>query len=127
LKKNTKKYSDIRIIVGLDFGVKYSGYAYCHVVNKQNLYINDVWPGAAAVGLCKTNTVLQYDDEYDKVLCWGAPALEIRPSRRNKKRCGKIIELFKLHLSDLPDNLIPKLPIDYKKAITDYLREIGMV
>jgi hypothetical protein len=33
--------------------------------------------------------------------------------------------LFKLYLGNLVDNLKPKLPVDYKKAITDYLREIG--
>ena len=37
------------------------------------------------------------------------------------------IESFKLHLSDLPNDLKTKLPVDYKKAITDYFREIGMV
>ncbi|RIA85207.1 hypothetical protein C1645_831139 [Glomus cerebriforme] len=37
------------------------------------------------------------------------------------------IELYKLHLSDLPDNLKPKLQIEYNKAITDYFKEIGKV
>ena len=35
--------------------------------------------------------------------------------------------MFKLHLGDLLDDLKPKLPVEYKKAITDYLREIGKV
>jgi hypothetical protein len=30
-------------------------------------------------------------------------------------------------LGDLLDELKPKLPVDYKKAITDYLGEIGKV
>ncbi|CAB4437338.1 unnamed protein product [Rhizophagus irregularis] len=38
---------------------------------------------------------------------------------------NKPVELFKLHLGDLLEEFKPKLPVDYKKAITDYLREIG--
>jgi len=37
------------------------------------------------------------------------------------------VEFFKLYLGDSPDNLKPKLPINYKKAITDYFREIRQV
>jgi hypothetical protein len=58
-------------------------------------------------------------------MSWGAPAL----ANRRKKNISetKPVELFKLHLGNLSENLRPKLPIDYKKAITDYLREIGKV
>ncbi|CAB4393501.1 unnamed protein product [Rhizophagus irregularis] len=91
---NYSKGLDVRVIVGLDFGVTYSGFAYCHVNDDyQDIHTNDIWPMVA--GRFKTNTVLQYDDEFNNVFYW--------------------------------DNLKPKLPIDYKKAITDYLREIGMV
>lgn len=40
-----------------------------------------------------------------------------------------VLELFKLHLGNLSDELKEKyrLSIDYKVAITDYLREIGKV
>jgi len=37
------------------------------------------------------------------------------------------VELFKLHLGNLDEKLRPKLPVKYKKAITDYLEEIGKV
>ncbi|GBB84890.1 hypothetical protein RclHR1_11480006 [Rhizophagus clarus] len=130
LENDTEKSilpSDIRVVIGLDFGVTYSGFAYCHVLDNRNICLNVNWPGV--VGRLKTNTVLQYDDEYNNVLLWGAPALAKKPNRR-KVRCNegnKPIELFKLHLSDLPDEFKPKLPIDYKKAITDYLKEIGKV
>ena len=42
---------------------------------------------------------------------------------------NKPVELFKLHLSNLPDHKKPILPVglDYKTAISDYLREIGKV
>ncbi|RGB27134.1 hypothetical protein C1646_769515 [Rhizophagus diaphanus] len=120
---NIERSHNIRIIVGLDFGVTYSGFSYCHVNDDQNIYTNCDWPGKAFQS--KTNTVLQYDDEYINVLCWGAEALSVRPNRKNRKQNSKPVELFKLYLGDLPDNLKPILPIDYKKAITDYLREIG--
>ncbi|GBC29168.2 hypothetical protein GLOIN_2v1698529 [Rhizophagus irregularis DAOM 181602=DAOM 197198] len=35
------------------------------------------------------------------------------------------IEFFKLYLGDSPDNLKPKLPVEYKKAITDFFRKIS--
>ncbi|CAG8525407.1 4789_t:CDS:2 [Rhizophagus irregularis] len=122
LIEENEKILHIRIVVGLDFGVTYSGFSYCHV-NNQNICTNCEWPGETSSS--KTNTVLQYDDEYINVLCWGAEALRVRPKRKNRKQNSKPVELFKLYLGDLPDNLKPKLPIDYKKAITDYLREIG--
>src|SRR5437764_1528224 len=121
--------ADIRVVVGLDFGTTYSGFAYCHVSEYQNICSNDSWHGE--VCQLKTNTVLQYDDEYNKVKLWGAPALAKRSNRRNRNQNNnkenKPVELFMLHLSDIPNNLKPKLPVDYKKAITDYLREIGKV
>ena len=88
------------------------------------------WQGK--MGQLKTNTVLQYDDEYNNVKLWGAPALAKKRSRRVKKQNigdDKPVEMFKLHLGDLLDELKPKLPVEYKKAITvtDYLREISKV
>jgi len=116
-------------VIGLDFGTTYSGFTYCHVSDEGNICSNDNWHGE--VGPLKTNTVLQYDDEYNNVKFWGAPALAKRQSRRKRNQRNsegnKPVELFKLHLGDLLDKLKPKLPVDYKKAITDYLREIGKV
>ncbi|RIA82727.1 hypothetical protein C1645_880884 [Glomus cerebriforme] len=125
----TSKENNIRVVVGLDFGTTYSGFAYCHVNENKNICSNDSWHGE--VGQLKTNTVLQYDDEYKNVKLWGAPALAKRQSRRTKKQDSnegnRPVELFKLHLGDLLDKFKPKLAIDYKKAITDYLKEIGKV
>ncbi|GBB98870.1 hypothetical protein RclHR1_03350001 [Rhizophagus clarus] len=126
LEENINKsqfYSKIRIIVGLDFGTTYSGFSYCHVGKNQEIFLNHTWPGHI---MLKTNTVLRYDAEYNNVLSWGTSALYERPHRKNRKqKDSKFIELFKLCLGDLPDNLRPKLPIDCKKAITDYLNEMG--
>jgi hypothetical protein len=69
--------------------------------------------------------VLQYDNQFENVVEWGYPALSKRKTR-NKVRP---VELFKLHLGNLQEDLKPKLPdkLEYKKAIADYLREIGKV
>lgn len=121
--------NNIRVIVGLDFGTTYSGFAYCHVSDEGNICSNDTWHGE--VGQLKTNTVLQYDDIYNNVKLWGAPALAKRQGRKirkqNSSEGNKPVELFKLHLGDLLEEFKPKLPVNYKKAITDYLREIGKV
>ncbi|CAG8562870.1 7172_t:CDS:2 [Rhizophagus irregularis] len=47
-------YSDIRVVVGLDFGTTYSGFTYCHISDGDNLVSNDQWPGE--MGHLKTNT-----------------------------------------------------------------------
>lgn len=73
----------------------------------------------------KTNSVLLYDDELENVDKWGQPALSRRPNRRRAE--NKPVKLFKLHLGNLQENLKPRLIVEYKKAITDYLREFGKV
>ncbi|GBB95727.1 hypothetical protein RclHR1_00260032 [Rhizophagus clarus] len=116
-------YSDIRVVVGLDFGTTYSGFTYCHV-SDGNFVTNDQWPGE--IGPLKTHTILQYDEHYMNVKSWGNQALSKRPNKKKKiKNASKPVELFKLHLGDLSDNLKPNLPVNYKKAITDYLQKIG--
>ena len=117
--------SDIRVVVGLDFGATYSGFSYCHVACKQYIITNDNWPGD--VVFFKTNTVLQYDEDYERVILWGAPALCKR--RKEEDNRTKPVELLKLHLSNLQNDLKPKLPdgLGYKKVISDYLREFGKV
>ncbi|RIA82051.1 hypothetical protein C1645_835952 [Glomus cerebriforme] len=115
--------NDIRVVVGLDFGTTYSGFTCAHV-SDGNFVTNDQWPGE--LGQLKTNTVVQYDEQYENIESWGYPALSKRPNKKKKNKNGsRPVELFKLHLGKLLDNLKPELPVDYKKAITDYLREIG--
>ncbi|PKC17262.1 actin-like ATPase domain-containing protein [Rhizophagus irregularis] len=111
--------NDIRVVVGLDFGATYSGFAYLHVSGAESICTNDKWPGKS--GVFKTNTVLQYDSKFENVVEWGFPAIS---NRKNKVRP---VELFKLYLGNLQENLKPRLPdkLGYKKAITDYLCEIG--
>ena len=74
----------------------------------------------------KTNTVLQYDDDFKEVKSWGYPALcSTQPKKKSNDK--KPVELFKLHLGNCLEKDRPKLPVDYKQAITDYLCELGKV
>jgi len=81
------------------------------------------------LGTLKTNTVLQYKNDFKEVELWGHPALYKKPNKKNKDNEMKPIELFKLHLSNCLEKFKPKLPesLTYKQAITDYLRVIGKV
>ncbi len=92
------------------------------------IYTNTDWDGTS--GQFKTNTVLQYDEEYNKVEKWGRPAFaRISTSNTENNEEPKSVRLFKLHLGKLRENLKNKykLPVEYEKAITDYLREMGKV
>lgn len=106
------------------------GFSYAYVKPdkaKIEIVVNDDWPGVK--GFQKINTVLQYDEDYNSVTAWGAKALAGEPPKRKKnKDLPKPVELFKFHLGRVPDNKKPKLPdnITPERAITDYLREMGM-
>ncbi|GBB95713.1 hypothetical protein RclHR1_00260018 [Rhizophagus clarus] len=118
--------NDIRVIVGLDFGTTYSGFTLYHVDDDiGDIKTNSEWPGE--LGKLKTNTVLQYKDDFEEVELWGYPALYKKPNKRSKNNETKPVELFKLHLGNCLEKFKPKLPesLTYKQAITDYLCKIG--
>ncbi|CAI2162477.1 10848_t:CDS:2 [Funneliformis geosporum] len=119
-------YDDTRLVVGIDFGTTYSGFAYANKINPE-IITNDTWTDQ--IGQLKTNTVLQYDENFYQVEAWGCPALAKRQKRKDRSNPPKPIELFKLHLGDIPKENKPVLPpgLSYKRAITDYLREIDTV
>jgi hypothetical protein len=78
----------------------------------------------------KTNTVLQYKENLTDVESWGNPALVKSPEQRfDSNRKDHVVELFKLQLGNLNKDLKKKFEpsVNYKKAIIDYLREIGKV
>ncbi|CAG8578645.1 10325_t:CDS:2 [Diversispora eburnea] len=115
--------NDIKVVVAIEFGTKYS-----HKLNPE-IITNYNWP--EQLGALRTNTALKYDEKYENVLEWGYPALGKKFQRkgrygRNKNFSNEPVELFKLHLSAMPDSEKPPLPklLNYKKAITDFLREI---
>ena len=74
--------------------------------------------------------MLQYEGNLTNVKSWGYPALSKSPEPRfdsNKK--DHVVELFKLQLGNLNKDLKKKYEpsVSYKKAIADYLREMGKV
>ncbi|PKY55784.1 hypothetical protein RhiirA4_548903 [Rhizophagus irregularis] len=112
---NTKKdteisglYSNIQIVVGLDFGSISSAFSIYRVTAEVPNSFNYSWKQK------DTNLVYQ-DNGYSSMI--GSSII--------KYFNFNIVGLFKLHLGGLPDNLKPKLPIEYKKAITDYFKGIG--
>ncbi|CAG8725936.1 8764_t:CDS:2 [Rhizophagus irregularis] len=121
--------SDIRVVVGLDFGTTYSGFSYYHCEDKDVgcIKVNHEWPENTGLGILKTNTVLQYKDGFEEVELWGHPALCKKPNTKGKDNETRPIELFKLYLGNCLDKHKPVLPepLNYKKVITDYLHEIG--
>ncbi|CAG8440469.1 7846_t:CDS:2, partial [Scutellospora calospora] len=119
---------DVRVVVGVDFGTTYSGFAYAYIQeNKERIEIvvNDEWGNFKSPN--KTNTALQYDETNRVVVNWGAGALSSEPKKRKRFNLPKPIEYFKFYLGDdLPENKKPKLPqeITFEKAISDFLREM---
>ncbi|CAG8565337.1 3344_t:CDS:2 [Gigaspora margarita] len=133
----TSPLEDIRVVVGIDFGTTFSGFAYAH---KRSLVpeieLNTRWPGPGKERK-KTNTVLLYDNSCKEVLKWGEQAL-IYGQKKNKKSIKEsgspqnphVIERFKLHLDDkLSTYGKPRLPqnLNYKRAIIDYLKKMKEV
>ncbi|CAI2187060.1 17211_t:CDS:10 [Funneliformis geosporum] len=93
----SEEYKDIRVVLAIDFGTTYSGYAYAHVSSPDKITVKDNWDGID--GRFKIPTVLKYkDDSYESIESWGNSALAHKPF--------------------LPDNL------DYKKVITDYMKKL---
>ncbi|CAG8510555.1 1048_t:CDS:10 [Ambispora gerdemannii] len=121
-----------QMVIGIDFGTTESGFAFCPrplnrgQINVDNIETNSEWPGW--YGKFKTNTALEYDNNWN-VTNWGYPALSQKPTKRgaNEAMDKKPVELFKLHLGDIPVDERPLLPtgLSYQKAITDYLHEMG--
>ncbi|CAG8657378.1 4405_t:CDS:2 [Cetraspora pellucida] len=127
----TSPSEDIRAVVAIDFGTTYSGFAYANKVSPREIEINSRWSGRE--GLPKTNTVLLYDSTCTEVLKWGEPALvhEPRRNRNNVRELGSplppqqhVAEKFKLHLDENAERLFLPPNLDYRKAISDYLRKM---
>ncbi|CAG8480448.1 3807_t:CDS:2 [Acaulospora colombiana] len=114
---------DVRVVTAIDFGTTYSGFAYVHMKNPHEIKTNTDWQDYS--GRFKTPTVLMYDETL-RLKEWGYPALAERPTRRRNASSIRPVELFKLCLGNSARK--PKLPdgLDYKRAISDYLHEIGV-
>ncbi|GBB98877.1 hypothetical protein RclHR1_03350008 [Rhizophagus clarus] len=99
--KKSKLYHDIQVVVGLDFGTVSTVFSIHKVIKEQGLFSGKEKPWSKEVALIIKDTVTYDEFGFD------------------------IIELFNLHLGDSPANLRPKLSIDYKTVITDFLKKIG--
>ncbi|CAG8473471.1 25251_t:CDS:10 [Racocetra persica] len=135
--------NDIRVVISIDFGTTFSGFTYANVFdNEKNVqnddmnfdyYTYNLWDGTA-YGKFKTNTVLRYDNEFKEVLAWGALGLAKNPGWRRGKNTSNPVELFKLSLGNLAEDLKPELPPGlhlqkeqrHIRAITDYLQKIDI-
>lgn len=112
LEKDTENpgpFSNIQVVIGIDFGSISSAYSIYRVTKEPEKSSNYLWQSQ--------NTVLNYNNGYSDVMGYGSINMYIR----------NVVELFKLHLGGLPDNLKPKLSVEYKKAIADFLKGIGKV
>ncbi|CAG8519740.1 9075_t:CDS:10 [Cetraspora pellucida] len=127
----TSPSEDIRAVVAIDFGTTYSGFAYANKLSPKNIDTNSRWSGRE--GLSKTNTVLLYDSTCTEVLKWGEPALvhEPKKNRNNVRELGSpllpqqhVAERFKLYLDENAERLFLPPNLDYRKAISDYLRKM---
>ncbi|CAJ0827333.1 21422_t:CDS:2 [Entrophospora sp. SA101] len=126
------KEEKILIVVGVEFGTKFSTFSYAYIKpekEKIEIVVNQEWGHFKSP--YKPNTVLQYDEDYKEVVSWGADALRSEPRRRKRhtyKLLPRLVEDFKLHLENIPESQKPKLPpgITFDKAITDYLREMAL-
>ncbi|CAG8533952.1 13632_t:CDS:2 [Funneliformis mosseae] len=122
---------DTRILVSIDFGTTFSGFAYVHKgdsIRNPDIVTNDIWPDS--VGDYKTPTALLYDKAYKEVKNWGTSALEDESDYdyESDELRPRPVELFKLYISDLEEYQKPWLPpqFEYKKAIEDYLTQMQL-
>ncbi|RIA87946.1 hypothetical protein C1645_776176 [Glomus cerebriforme] len=113
-------WEDYRCVVGIDFGITNSGFAYVHPANKEYISYGELQGFEI-----KVPTALLYDNEFKNVQSWGFRALkQHRGCKLTKKVYNKPVELFLSHLGKMPINPLPT-GLDYKKAITDYLHEFS--
>ncbi|CAG8604498.1 19958_t:CDS:10 [Rhizophagus irregularis] len=126
---------EIRVVVAIDFGTTYSGYAYAHKEQPDVIIVQDSWKEYES--RFKTPTVVKYYDNYSDIKLWGYPALIEKPklkkarlfsSSKLPKSSSAPIELFKLHLlKSIKGSEKPTLPrkLNYKNVIRDFMKKLG--
>ncbi|CAG8553645.1 6415_t:CDS:2 [Ambispora gerdemannii] len=123
---------DIRIVVAIDFGTTFSGFAYSHINNQgsfEGISLKNQWPGRkknSVIVQYKANTLLQYDNELN-LMNWGCGVVAEKGNFKGKEAPEKesmVAKLFKLYLANLNDP--PPLPegLDYRQAIIEYLTKL---
>lgn len=139
-----------KVMVGLDFGTTFSGFAYAHMTEKDKIQTFYAYPSVGRVlPYCKTLTGSYYKRQSDapggwKLQSWGYPARsesekDFREALKQQQAgpsddpfqpvLGKYLCRFKLHLSKrmTEPSSATTFPggLTVGRVITDYLREIG--
>ncbi|KAG0618894.1 hypothetical protein M758_4G099400 [Ceratodon purpureus] len=136
-----------RVVVGLDFGTTFSGFAFAHITEPEKIYTFYEYPNSTGERpYCKTLTGIYYKEIGGKWVfkSWGFPArgeyerdfMALRKLRAKgpsndpfKPTVGTCFTKFKLHLAgrDMGPSSASALPegITVNVLITDYLREMG--
>ncbi|KAG0602466.1 hypothetical protein M758_10G016400 [Ceratodon purpureus] len=133
-------FSKPRVVVSLDFGTTFSGFAFAHITDPDKVYTFFDYPktgGRSEKPYCKTLTGSYYQNVGDawQFKLWGYPARaskqrESRPSNDSSQTTvGKYVTRFKLHLAskDMGVSSAQELPpgLTVSVLITDYLRAMG--
>ena len=140
--------SEPKVVVGLDFGTAFSGFAFAHVSEPDKIFTFFDYPKAGGEKpYCKTLTASYYKKQTDGVgkyhlKSWGYSARadyerDIMAARRQIRsggpsnssllpNVGIYISKLKLHLAS---SSVTKLPpwLTVEALITDYLREMGVL
>lgn len=119
----------IRVVIGLDFGTSFSGYAYAFK-NDQEVICRTDWPGQP-MPYIKTLTQLLYSPE-QQVEAWGyeAPTRLAQLREDEHIKAYSLLKNFKMHLRDVPEQASgqPVFSADSGQqfavlsVITDYLK-----
>ncbi|KAG0610851.1 hypothetical protein M758_7G096800 [Ceratodon purpureus] len=136
-----RQMNDPRILVALDFGTTFTGFAFARKCNRNEVMVAYEWPGsprpASGKRYCKTKTALYYKPSGDglQLYSWGWQAqldytrdLDlVQQNKADMATVGEFVTNFKLHMF-VPENPgLPPLPpgLTAEQVITDFLREIG--
>jgi hypothetical protein len=144
IPKRMPQHSKPRVVVGLDFGTTFSGFAFAHVTDPEKVYTFFDYPKAGGEKpYCKTLTGSYYKNVGGvwQFKSWGYPARAecardfqaVRKQRGSgdplQPSLGNLLVRFKLHLAskDLGASTAKDLPpgLTVATLITDYLRAMG--
>ena len=141
-------HSKPRVVVGLDFGTTFSGFAFAHITDPEKVYTFFEYPkaGGGEKPYCKTLTASYYKNNGGtwQFRSWGYPARaeyghDLLAKRKHRMSgpsndplqpsVGSYFVKFKLHLAnkDLGASIAQEFPpgLTVNILITDYLREMG--
>jgi molecular chaperone DnaK (HSP70) len=116
--------SEIKLIVGLDFGTSRSGWAWAYPGNANGVIAGTTdWPSRfPRFFYPKTATALLYDSTNNTIVNWGWQALDdfIDPDLNMTNH--KLITNFKMALFD--ETLAKSLPMNVEHLIAEYMKRI---